>query len=128
LDELLAQEEEEEEEVGGNSEELEEAGPGPSPKARRSQFDFPPELRAPKAGRPHFVTMTMPERLAPKTLTHTVAQEYAWACNFVGDRRRVKDGSASGSWVSLVEVLSGTKSAIMQEANCDMCAMDLAAR
>jgi hypothetical protein len=76
LDKLLAQEKEE---VSCSSEELDGPGPGPSPKARRSRFEFPPELRAPKAGRPCFVTMTMPEHLAPKTLTHTVAQEYAWA-------------------------------------------------
>jgi hypothetical protein len=30
-------------------------------------------------------------------LTHTVAQEYAWACNFVESRCCVKDGSTSGS-------------------------------
>lgn len=125
LDVLLAQEGEASE---CSSDESVSHEPGPSPKARRARFEFPPNLRAPKAGRPRFVTMTMPERLAPKTLTHTVAQEYAWACNFVGDRRRVKDGSASGSWARLVEVLAGAKSAIMQEANRDMRAMDLTAR
>jgi hypothetical protein len=70
--------------------------------------------------------MTMPERLTPKTCTHTVAQEYAWACNFVGDRRCVKDGSASGSWARLIEVLARAASPIMQEANREMREMDLA--
>lgn len=125
LDVLLAQEGEA---SSCSSDDSDGLGPGPSPKVRRARFEFPPKLRAPKAGRPRFVTMTMPERLAPKTLTHTVAQEYAWACNFVGDRRRVKDGSASGSWARLVEVLAGAKSAIMQEANRDMRMMDLTAR
>jgi hypothetical protein len=99
LDTLLAQEDEESSESSGESEESEgENVPVPSPKVGCSQFEFPPTLRAPKAGCARFVTMTMPERLAPRTCTHTVAQEYAWACNFVGNRRCVKDGSASGSW------------------------------
>jgi hypothetical protein len=45
----------------------------------------------------------------------------------VGDCHQVKDDSSSGSWARLVEVLLGAKSAIMQEANCDMRVMDMAA-
>jgi hypothetical protein len=104
-------------------------GSGPSPKAaRRSRYDFPPELRAAKADRPRFVKMAIPERLAPKVRTHTVAQEYSWACSFVGDSRRIQDGSVSGSWARLVEVMAGSRSLMMEEANREMRETDLRVR
>jgi hypothetical protein len=83
---------------------------GISPKScRRSRYEFPSSLRALKADRPCFVKMSIPERLAPKSFTHTVAQEYAWACTFVGDMRTVQDGSVSGSWAPFGRGNGGVK-------------------
>jgi hypothetical protein len=94
---------------------------GISPKScQRSRYEFPSSLRALKADRPGFVKMSVPERLAPKSFTHTIAQEYAWACTFVGDMHTVQDGSVSGSWARLVEVMAGSDSPMMKEANLEM--------
>jgi hypothetical protein len=101
----------------------------PSPVIRRPRYVFPEELRTPKAiGRPRQVTMTLPERYAPKDRTHTVAQEYAWATSAMGDMRFTRDGHVSGGWARLVEVMAGTDSAMMREATREMRQTDLNAR
>jgi hypothetical protein len=104
-------------------------GVDPSPKAsRRSRYKFPEELHAADADHPRFVKMSIPERLAPKVRTYTIAQEYSWACSFVGEMRKVQDGSVSGSWARLVEVMAGARSPMMEEANREMRETDLRVR
>jgi hypothetical protein len=75
-------------------------GVDPAPKgARRARYEFPENLRAAKADRPRFVKMSVPERLAPKKRTYTVAQGPARLSGiFVGFRMKVQAGVGHFLW------------------------------
>jgi hypothetical protein len=87
---------------------------------RRPRFEFPEEIHLPKAiKQSQTVTMTLPERLAPKGGAHTIAQEYTWAAQSMGDLQYTHHGHINEHLAWLVEVMSGPTLDMIREATHD---------